>query len=123
MASIKFETNVMVPEDAVKIIHTNLSKAVSRLTGEPASEVQVSITGNLRMRMATAATQPIAHIEIRNVHIDKERAGELARAICPVIEEAMNIAEHNIYIAVVNPGRNSMWRVNGEVGRGEGGES
>ncbi len=120
MARIKFETNVPVPEDAVKIISTNLTRAVSRITGEAEGEIRVHIFGNVRMRMAAAEHAPIAHIEIREVHISKDRAVELTRAICPVVEEALSIAEHNLYIAVVNPGRNSMWRVNGDIGKTEG---
>ncbi len=119
MARIKFESNVAVSEDAVKIISKNLVKAVSRVTGEPESEMRVSIFGNVRMRMAAAENAAIAHIEIRDVQISKDRARELTQAICPVVEEALNIVEHNLYIAVVNPGRNSMWRVNGDLGKTE----
>ncbi len=113
MALIRFETNTNVSEDRVKIIVNNLTKAVARVTGEPETEIRVEIAGNRRMRMA-GSDEPIAHIEIRNVEIPKERAKEITQAVCPVIEDAMDIQDRNIYIAVVSR-RNSMWRVNGSA--------
>ncbi|MDR1745501.1 MAG: hypothetical protein LBS30_07095 [Planctomycetota bacterium] len=113
MALIRFETNANVPEDRMKIVITNLTRAVSRVTGEPETEIRVEIAGNRRMRMADS-DEPIAHIEIRDVEIPKERAKEITQAICPVIEDAMDIEDRNIYIAIVSR-RNSMWRVNGDA--------
>lgn len=111
MAIVKFETNAGIPEDRARIITKNLTKAVARIADEPEAEVKVEVTGNRRMRMADS-DEPIAHVEIRDVELPKERAGELTRAICPVLEEAMGIQDNRIYIAVVSR-RNSMWRVNG----------
>lgn len=111
MATVRFETNAGVPEDRAKIIVQNLTKAVARVAGLPEAEVRVEIASNRRMRMADS-DEPIAHVEIRNVDISKDRAGELTRAVCPVLEEAMAIQDDRIYIAVVSS-RNSMWRVNG----------
>lgn len=111
MALIRFETNTNVSEDRVKIVVKNLTKAVARVTGEPETEIRVELAGNRKMRMAES-DEPIAHVEIRNVEIRKERAKELTQAICPVIEDALDIQDKNIYIAVIST-RNSMWRVNG----------
>ena len=113
MALIRFETNMNVAEDRAKIVIANLTKAGARVTGEPTTEIRVEIAGNRRMRMADS-DEPIAHIEIRNVDVPKERAREITQAICPVIEDAMDIRDRNIYIAVVSK-RNSMWRVNGDA--------
>lgn len=113
MAIVRFETNAGVPDDRAKIIHQNLTKAVARIAGEPEANVRVEITGNRRMRMAES-DEPIAHIEIRDVELPKDCAGELTRAICPVVEEALAIQDNRIYIAVVSR-RNSMWRVNGAM--------
>lgn len=113
MALIRFETNTSVPEDRARIVTQNLTKAVARVTGEPETEMRVEIAGNRRMRMAES-DEPIAHVEIRNVEIAKDRAKELTQAICPVLEEAMGIRDNHIYIAVVST-RNSMWRVNGDI--------
>ena len=113
MALIRFETNAGIPDDKVKVITQNLGKAVGRITGEPATEIRVEMAGNRRMRMAQS-DDPIAHVEIRNVEIAKDRARELTQAICPVLEDAMGIPERQIYIAVIS-NRNSMWRVNGDL--------
>lgn len=113
MATVRFETNISVPEDRAKIIAQNLTKAVARIAGEPESEVKVEIAGNRNMLMAKS-NEPIAHVEINSVDLPKERASELTRAICPVVEEALGIQDSKIYIAVVSR-RNSMWRVNGAM--------
>lgn len=113
MALIRFETNASVPEDRVKIITQNLTKAVARVTGESEREMRVEIAGNRRMRMAES-DEPIAHVEIRNVEFPKDRARELTQAVCPVLEEAMGIHDSKVYIAVIST-RNSMWRVNGDL--------
>lgn len=113
MALIRFETNIHIPDDRAKIIVQNLTKAVARITGEPETEVRVEMAGNRRMRMAEA-DEPIAHVEIRNAEIAKDRARELTQAICPVIDEALGIRDNHIYIAVIST-RNSMWRVNGDL--------
>jgi len=113
MALIRFETNTHIPDDRGKIIVQNLTKAVARITGEPETEIRVEMAGNRRMRMAES-DEPIAHVEIRNVEIAKDRARELTQAVCPVIEDALGILDNRIYIAVVST-RNSMWRVNGDI--------
>lgn len=112
MATVRFETNANIPEDRGRIVVQNLTKAVARISGEPESEVRVEMAGNRRMRMADS-DEPIAHVEIRNTEMPKNKAAELTQAICPVLEEALGIQDHNIYIAVVSS-RNSMWRVNGD---------
>lgn len=113
MATVRFETNATVPDDRGKIVMQNLVKAVARIAGEPESEVRVEIFGNRTMLMAKQG-ELIAHVEISNVDLPKDRAGELTRAICPVVEEALAIPDDRIYIAVVSR-RNSMWRVNGAM--------
>ncbi len=113
MALIRFETNTSTPEERVKVITKNLIRVVARFTGEPESEIRIEIAGNRKMRMAES-DEPIAHVEIRNVEIPKDRAKELTNAICPVIEDVFAIHANHIYIAVVSP-RNSMWRVNGDI--------
>lgn len=113
MAIVRLETNAGVPEDREKIIKQNLTKAVARIAEEPESGVRVEIAGNRRMRMAES-DEPIAHVEIRDVELPKSRAGELTRAICPVLEETMAVQDDRIYIAVISR-RNSMWRVNGSM--------
>ncbi len=113
MALIRFETNTNTPEERTKVITKNLIRAVSRFTGEPETEIRVEIAGNRKMRMAES-DEPIAHVEIRNVEISKDRAKELTQAICPVIEDVFGIRDNHIYIAVVST-RNSMWRVNGDM--------
>lgn len=112
MALVRFETNSRVSEERVRILTKNLTKAVARVAGEQESQVKVEIAGDRRMRMAES-DEPIAHVEIRNVEIAKDRAGELTQAICPVLEDAMGIQNNKVYIAVVST-RNSMWRVNGD---------
>ena len=112
MALIKFETNSRVSEERARSITKNLAKAVAGITGEPASGIKVEIAGDRRMRMAES-DEPIAHVEIRNVEIEKSRAGELTSAVCPVLEDAMGIRDSKVYIAVIST-RNSMWRVNGD---------
>lgn len=116
MALIRFETNAPVPPDSTGIITRNLTLAVMRVAGEAEADVRVEVHGNRRMRMADDSDEPIAHVEIRNVDISKDRAGELTNAICPVIGEALGIRDSRVYIAVVSP-RNSMWRVNGDFSR------
>lgn len=113
MAIVRFETNIGVPDDRAKIISQNLTKAVARIAGEPESEVKVGIVGNRNMLMAKD-NESLAHVEINSVDLPKERAGELTRAICPVIEEALGIPDSKIYIAVVSR-RSTMWRVNGAM--------
>ena len=113
MALIRFETNATILDDKAKIISQNLTKAVGRLTGEPLSEIRVELTGNRRMRMADS-DEPIAHVELRNVDFPKDRACELTRAVCPVLDDAMGIRDDKVYIAVIS-NRNSMWRVNGDM--------
>ena len=112
MALIRFETNVNIPDDKARIITQNLTRAVCRLTGEAPAETRVELAGNRRMRMADS-DEPIAHMEIRDVEFPKDRAQELTRAVCPVLEEALGIRDNRVYIAVVSK-RNSMWRVNGD---------
>ena len=106
MALIRLETNMNVLEDRAKVFMKKVVKAAAIVLGEPESEIRVEIAGNRKMRMATS-DEPIAHVEIQ-----KDRGPELTQAICPVVEEAFAIQEHNVYIAVVSR-RNSMWRVNG----------
>lgn len=113
MALIRLETNASVPEDRAKTLAQTFRKAISLLTGEPATEVRVEIHGDRRMRMATS-DEPLAHVELRNVEFPKDRAAELTRAVCPVLDNTLGIHENNVYIAVISK-RNSMWRVNGAV--------
>lgn len=113
MALIRFETNANTPEERVKIISRNLTRVVARFTGEPETEIRVEFAGNRKMRMA-ASDEPIAHIEICNAEIPKNRARELTQAICPVVEDVFGIHNNNIYIAVISK-KSSMWRVNGDL--------
>lgn len=113
MALIRFETNTSIGEERARIVRQNLGKAVSHITGEPEQEMRVEIAENRRMRMATS-DEPIAHVEIRNVEIAKDRARDLTQAVCPVLEDTLAIQDSNIYIAVISK-RNSMWRVNGDL--------
>ncbi|MCD8352624.1 MAG: hypothetical protein LUC93_18635 [Planctomycetaceae bacterium] len=113
MALVRLETNMSVGEDRVKTIKKKLAAAVAHITAEQEREVLVEVAGDRRMRMA-ASGDNLAHVEIRNVEIDKDRAPELTHAICPVLEDALTIQSDQIYIAVISK-RNSMWRVNGTV--------
>ncbi len=111
MALIRFETNMNIIEDRANLFVRKVKKAVAPLLGEPETEIRVELAGNRKMRMAKS-DEPIAHLEVRNVEFPKERADEITRAICPAVEEAFAIHDHNIYIAVISR-RNSMWRVHG----------
>ncbi len=111
MALIRFETNMNIIEDRAKVFVKKVTKAVAPVLGEPETEIRVELAGNRKMRMAKS-DEPIAHLEIRNVELPKDRADEITKAICPAVEEAFAIHEHNIYIAVISR-RNSMWRVSG----------
>lgn len=113
MALIRFETNTSVDEKRANALRQRLGKAVAGITVEPEAAMRMEIADNRRMRMAKS-DEPIAHVEIRNVEIEKERAGDLTKAICPVIENVMGIRDDKVYIAVVTT-RNSMWRVNGDM--------
>lgn len=113
MALVKFETNSRIPDTSVRVITQNLVKAISRVTGEPESEIRVELAGDRRMRMADS-DEPIAHVEVRGVEFPKDRARELTQAVCPILEDAMSIREERVYIAVIS-NRNSMWRVNGDL--------
>lgn len=113
MATVRFETNINIPDDRAKIITQNMTKAVARIAGIPELDVRVELSGNRSMLMANG-DESLAHVGISNVDIPKDRAQELTRAICPVVEEALAIKDNRIYIAVVST-RNSMWRVNGAM--------
>ncbi len=118
MALIRFETNMNIIEDRAKVFVKKVVKAAAPVLGEPETEIRVELAGNRKMRMA-ASDEPIAHLELRNVELPKDRAQDITRAICPVVEETFSIQEHNIYIAVISR-RNSMWRVSGGSTQAQG---
>lgn len=113
MPYVRVETNIEVTEQQAGALLTELTAALSRITGKPESVVQVAVHDKVRMLMG-GTVQPTAHVAVKGIGFRDEQAGPATEALCRIMASTLLIKGDRVFVTFESFSA-SMWGKDGRA--------
>ena len=111
MPLLKIQTNQALSADQQQTLIRAASQQVATLLGKPERYVMVSLEHNDGMLFA-GSDAPLAYLELKSIGLPTAKTGELSKALCTTIHQALSIDLDRIYIEFADAER-TQWGWNG----------
>lgn len=111
MPLLKIQTNQALSADQQQALIRAASQQVATLLGKPERYVMVSLEHNDGMLFA-GSDAPLAYLELKSIGLPTAKTGELSKALCTTIHQALSIDLDRIYIEFADAER-TQWGWNG----------
>ncbi|MCD8352623.1 MAG: hypothetical protein LUC93_18630 [Planctomycetaceae bacterium] len=113
MPYLKVDTTATPGPEQMAATLKRLSVALAETTGKPEKVCQAALQGGVGMIFA-GVDGPSAHVEVKGINFDETKAGDIAKAVCAVLEEDLGIPGKRVYLAFTSF-RGAMWGVDGKT--------
>lgn len=110
MPLLSIETNAPLPNDPDQLTG-ELSGALAKWLAKPEAYVMIRIHHNPNMRFA-GSTEATAYCELKSIGLPEASAGQLSRALCERLQQALAIPPSRVYIEFTDAPR-KFWGWNG----------
>jgi phenylpyruvate tautomerase PptA (4-oxalocrotonate tautomerase family) len=111
MPLLRIQTNAELPREQQRALLATASRLVSNQLGKPERYVMVAMEHNPAMLFA-GEEEPLAYLELKSIGLPPAATGSLSRALCELVQEALEVSPDRIYIEFSDAAP-KMWGWNG----------
>ena len=97
MPYLKLTTNVRVASEQKNPLLKHCSQTIVQHTGKPEMYVMVELDADKPMLFG-GSDQPLAYVECKSIGLSLVQTKPLAKAICELLKNSLNIAPERVYI-------------------------